>query len=268
MIIREKLTEEREQLVSELVYYCSKEDRIIAYFLGGSLAKKNADEFSDIDFRIVLNADELKSAVLDALAKTFRQTIAFIESQRSFYAVIHFSNFVKLDIFAYYPEEIVPSLWLKDIVILQDTKDLLETAKTASSTIQYTLTQSDMCDYLSKYTAYLHEFYRRQFRQESNYCEHCTLMMKHIIISLWKGQEGHLPNDLGDWSKYEGDRSTLNSRQKQFMKNLTPINSHDVERSLHLMNKELLDTARDIVEGNNFQIEIDKYDSLLNVSFR
>lgn len=54
-------------------------------------------------------------------------------------------------------------------------------------------------------------------RLESNYCEHCSLMMKHILISLWLINEGNIPNDAGDWSKYEGDRSFLEKGQQELI---------------------------------------------------
>ncbi len=50
-------------------------------------------------------------------------------------------------------------------------------------------------------------------RGEINYCMQCILMTRNILSALWCLEKGHLPNDIGDWSRYEGARSVLSQAQ-------------------------------------------------------
>ena len=58
-----------------------------------------------------------------------------------------------------------------------------------------------------KFYAYMHEFYRRSQREEWNYVENCANYLKNIIVAFWYMAEGEQANQLGGWSKYEGNHS-------------------------------------------------------------
>lgn len=260
-----KLVEERESLLNEIESIVFQKTDIKACFLGGSLARNNADEYSDIDFRIVIEEYRIKKDVLSELIKIFNRKIAFIETLTSFYAVIHFSNFIKLDIFVYYPQEIVSNIWFKDILILKDHNDLLTSVKEKSKKIDYQVKQIDFDNHLNKYSAYLHELYRRLKRKEDNYSEQCTLMMKHLLISLWLMEKGHVPNDLGDWSKYEGNRSKLNEMQKSFISQYTPISFGEIDQFINQMNYEFCQVGRSISNKYNLSFNEEKYDFIVSL---
>ncbi len=231
------------------------------------MAGKNADEFSDIDYRVVLKEEESKSEFLNHLLNEFHPKIAFIETLTSFCIVVHFSNFVKLDLFVYYPSDLVASVWFKNILILQDNKKILQFLKNESSKMDYFIKEQELETYLIKYTSYLHELYRRSKRKEYNYCEHCTLMMKHILVSLWLIEIGHIPNDLGDWSKYEGSRSSLNLRQQEFIGTFTPVNFTDITSFVYFMNREILNVGKNISQIMEFHLNTETYSSLFNLNF-
>ena len=266
MTINNNLKEKRDMLLTEVKEFCFR-NNVNTFFLGGSLATENADKFSDIDFRVVLKEEESKSQFLEHFLNEIHSKIAFIETLTSFCAVVHFSDFVKLDLFVYYPSDLVANVWLKDILILQDNQKILQFLKNESSKMDYLVKEEELENYLIKYTSYLHELYRRSKRKEYNYCEHCTLMMKHILVSLWLIENGDIPNDLGDWSKYEGSRSSLNLRQQKFIDTFTPINFKDISTFVYSMNREILNTGKNISRNMEFHLNIETYSSLFDLRF-
>lgn len=153
---------------------------------------------------------------------------------------MHFSEFVKLDLFVYYPSDLVANVWLKDILIVQDDFKILH---------------------------YLHELYRRFKRKEYHYCVHCALMMKHTLISLWLIEMGDIPNDLGDWSKYEGSRSSLTFKQKEFIDMYTPVNFENVNTFVECMNREIVKTGKTISRNMEFNLNTETYRSLFDLKF-
>ena len=76
------------------------------------------------------------------------------------YAVLYFDSFVKLDIFIYEKSELLPSVWLKSIKILQDEDDFLENLWRASQRLEYQVSQAEFDFYLGKFYAWFHEWYR------------------------------------------------------------------------------------------------------------
>ncbi|MER2173039.1 MAG: hypothetical protein ABS911_00060 [Carnobacterium sp.] len=80
-------------------------------FLGGSIAAKNENSFSNIDLRILLNDSYLKKEFIQLFVDELNE-IMFIETKSTSYAVIHFNNFIKLDIFVYNKSDLMPIVWL------------------------------------------------------------------------------------------------------------------------------------------------------------
>lgn len=258
---------EREQLLSKIINYFNQVDEGISQFLGGSLAKGNADEFSDIDFRIVIGNEHTKQDLLNEFLQKFESEIAFVETLTSFYGVFHFLNFVKVDLFIYYAKDLTPNIWLQDIKIIKDHHQFLLKLKEESREIKYTIASDDLMQYLNKYTSYLHELYRRKMRLETNYCEHCSLMMKHILVSLWLIEKNHLPNDLGDWSKYEGSRSLLETDQQNLISKYTPFNVIQSEEFVQVMNKEVLKVAQAMITELKLNMNLELHEKLFSFHF-
>lgn len=262
---RTTLLEERTSLLKRIEKMVSENPKIKAYFLGGSLAKDNADEFSDIDFRLVLEERTTKREVLAKIIGAFEQDIAFVETIATFYAVIHFSNFIKVDIFAYYPHEIIPNVWLKDILILKDDRKLLHSVKEKSNKLKYQVTQEAFDHSINKYASYLHELYRRLRREEYSYSKHCTLMMKHLLISFWLMEKEVTPNDLGDWSKYEGKRSKLSSTQKELISQYTRIPFTEIHSFTNQMTYEILQSAARVADKYRLHFDKEKYQTIFSM---
>lgn len=51
-------------------------------------------------------------------------------------------------------------------------------------------------------------------RKEYYYALSCIDKMRLLMVTGWYMTSGNQPNTLGDWAKYEGDRSNLEDSQK------------------------------------------------------
>lgn len=112
----------REKLLARLVAFFGADNSVCGLFLGGSLADGNADQYSDIDFRVVLRAGQDKENFLSVLTEW--PDLLFVETLAHNYAVLHFDSFVKLDVFIYEKAELVASPWLKGIKIFCRTREI------------------------------------------------------------------------------------------------------------------------------------------------
>ncbi|WP_083318271.1 nucleotidyltransferase domain-containing protein [Floricoccus tropicus] len=260
----ENLVKVRDRLLTDIEKYFDSCKDVEMIFIGGSIAKGNPDEFSDIDFRIVVSKQLEKSKILVEFLDYFQDKIAFVETLADNYAVVHFKSFIKLDIFVYYKSDLSPTPWTKDILILIDKDDFLKNLREESKIIETIFTSEELTFILNKYVAYMHELYRRTIRKEYNYAEYCTLMMKNSLVSLWLIEKGEIANSFGDWSKYEGNRSKLDSYQKRFLKKYTPVEFGEIGDFAKNINDEILKATKHIVEIDKLGIEYNKYEKLIN----
>lgn len=245
------LVENRKNLLLKLCSYFEQFPDVWGVFLGGSLAIGNADEFSDIDFRVVVKSGANKETILRAL--TALSDIIFVETFAQNYAVIHFDCFIKVDIFIYYKAEMTPSVWLKNIRVLKDD-GFLEKLKTDSQQCHCEPSQEEFNSFLMKFYAYIHELYRRNKRNEENYVEQCENFLKNILCAFWYMEEGEQPNTISDWSKYEGVRSKLTQTQQAWLKRYTPV----CDTKDFLENLSLTALSALIKISQRYQLEFDK----------
>lgn len=245
----EELIAYRQEKLAEIRAIAEQLEGIRGIFLGGSLADQTADIYSDIDLRIVVD-DAINPT--DVLVRCLNELTdcLFIEEQYAHFAVVHFRQFVKLDLFIYRKNRIQPSLWLKDIAILHDEQEFLQAIKEASQALEFTVRQDQLEAYLSKYYAYLHEWVRRTKRGEKTYALHCLLGMRHILASLSYLNQSIVPNSLGDWSKYEGDKSQLDA-EVALLCSKYPVDNQEIEALTEAVRQEALLLAK------NYQLEVD-----------
>ena len=212
----------RDALLQKVSRLAENSPAVQGIFLGGSLAAGNPDAYSDIDFRVVIDPAMDKELLLGDLLRQL-EPILFIETKTNFYAVIHFDTFIKLDLFLYYPAELLPSPWLANIAIQSDHTQHLHEVKAQSAALRHQVTQAEFDFFLTKYYANLHEYYRRWKRDERNYTATCQLMILHCLVSFWYLEKGLVPNSLGDWSKYEGARTQLTADQLTQLSSLAQL---------------------------------------------
>lgn len=253
-----ELKSERTRIKEAIVTKLQMDRDIIGIYLGGSLAKGTEDEFSDIDLRIVVEEGVSKQDKLSELLDD-RNDVLFIESWFPSFAVIHFDCFVKVDLFAYYQNQLDADVWLKDIKILKDTDKFLEKLKSDSEKIEYVLSQKAFENILHKYLAHLHELYRRYERKEYHYVQQSFLSMQHCLVSLFHINVGIPANNLGDWSKYEGGRSVLTQDKQEFILKLSQTVYDQIPSTLDSLNNEIEQTAKETAEKYHLEFKQDQF---------
>lgn len=142
----------------------------------------------------------------------------FFENQLSNQLIIaHYDCFIKVDVFCYTIEHLIPSMWTRELLIIKDAPDqVLNQLVVKSAKKKHQLSMDELVKWQTKFLAYYHEVYRRAQRNESYYTLDCVDKMRQLVVMGWCYQDGHLPNSFGDWSKYQGVRSKLtNSQQEQ-----------------------------------------------------
>lgn len=164
---KEELIRSRHELLKVLIQKVQIFSGIDGIFLRGSIAAQNEDPFSDIDLRILLKESYSKDKFIQLFIDELSD-ISFIETETRSYAVIHFNNFIKLDIFVYNKIDLTPSIWMQNILIIFDNKGYLNTMKSKSEKLVYHIIQNEFDELLSKYFAFFHELYRRKERKEYN----------------------------------------------------------------------------------------------------
>ncbi|WP_017186401.1 aminoglycoside 6-adenylyltransferase [Alkalibacillus haloalkaliphilus] len=197
-----------------------KDDRVLGLFYGGSIGSESTDLYSDIDLRVVVSLEDFEDYVSNKKVRSQNWgNVLFYEDPGPNvpYTIAHFDCFVKVDVFYFTPEQIRPSIWLKDIHIVKDLRGGLTEVLNESLNLVYKPTKEDVESWRNKFLAHFHESYRRVMRGEYYYALNCVDSMRHMIVSGWYMKQGMQPNTLGDWAKYEGERSELDSWQQSLL---------------------------------------------------
>lgn len=212
-----KLPSKRGKLLDTIQNDLLNDDNILSFFFGGSISNETTDLFSDIDLRVVVKPNKINEYISnkECRAKNWGNVLYFEDwSPSSFYIVAHYDNFIKVDVFYYTPENIQPSVWLKNIKILKDTNEIMSNVLKKSMTLTYKPSLNEFEIWRTKFFAYLHEAYRRALRKEYYYALDCIDKLRLSIVTAWYMDSGIQPNSFGDWAKYEGERSRLEVWQK------------------------------------------------------
>ncbi|MGY3766592.1 hypothetical protein ACWOAH_08625 [Vagococcus vulneris] len=249
MIVDSNLPVERDRLKNRLIRLVKEDNDIVGCFFGGSIGTKRADNYSNIDARIVLrDGINTKKKQLDII-HTIGE-ILFIESFREDFSIIHYVTFIKLDLYVYTESTLQPSLWIKEIDIVKDN-GLIQRVMEYSQSIQYRASQEDFDLLLNRYYANYFELYRCWKRGEINHLEFISLAMKQSLVSLWYMAKGICPNQLYDWSKYEGQRSQLSHLEKAFLASYTPLDIKELSGFTKEISILMLEVAEKVAVYNN-----------------
>jgi len=202
----------REHLLNSIIRNLQSKSDVIGIFLGGSIAKNNTDLFSDIDLRVVVAEEKFQEYIRNKkeLAKEFGDVLFFEDMYlQAPYTIAHYSSFIKVDLFIYTFSRLQPSTWLQGIRIIKDTDVGLRSILEQSEAIQYTVSSDDVEKWRGKVFAYIHEIYRRVFREEFYYALGQMNNLRAYIVTGWNMEVDRLSNEAWDWSKIEGARSSL-----------------------------------------------------------
>ncbi|MGM0854785.1 MAG: nucleotidyltransferase domain-containing protein [Bacillota bacterium] len=210
---------ERQKLRDSIKQDLLKDENVVAYFYGGSMAKGNHDRYSDLDLRIVV-----KDSIFGEYRKRKKEragnwgNVLFYEDfPWAVHTVAHYSCFVKVDAFYYKRRDLKPSLYMKEADIIFDPHRIVQETVNASQALNYHVTLEEFKLWRSKFFAHTHEVYRRTNRGELYYALHSLDMMRWSVAAGWDMENGRVPNAPGDWSRYEGERSPFTEEQKELL---------------------------------------------------
>lgn len=213
----------REVLLENALKDLIADSNVLAIYLGGSLARQNADNYSDIDLHTIVRTEKRSEFIGNKCLRAEKWgEVLFHEnaSPLSPVVVTHYDCFIKVDSWYHAPEEVQPSIWLKGIRVIHDPNSLINNALTASSYISYKLLAKDVEHWKGKILAFVHETYRAVMRKELYYAEANLDRIRWLIVSGWYMEmDQHFDASYGSWSKVEGERSLLNKEQRLMLEN-------------------------------------------------
>lgn len=134
-------------------------------------------------------------------------------------------------------------IWLSNIKIIKDKNDFLLNIKNKAANKKVEVTSNRVEFAMNKYFSFLIESIKREKRGEFYYQNYSLNKMANILCYLWYLKLGYEPNNIGDWSKYQGERTKLCDRD---IKELNTIINQKPSEQIDIMNKEFLKVVKDI----------------------
>lgn len=239
-----ELPKQRQILLQSVLDDLGNDSNVLGIYLGGSLARGNADNYSDIDLRVVVNPDELNNYISQKKVRPEKWgNVLFYEdiSVTAPFTIAHFDCFIKVDVFYYKPTDLKPSLWLKDNYILKDTNGMIQKILDDSNKLTYHPTVQEVELWRVKSLAYVQEVYRRVMRGELYYALNQINSLRWFIVNGWDMEAGRLSNSGWDWSKIEGERSNLDKYQLSLLEGWScSRDRHSIIKTLASMMPEFL----------------------------
>ena len=207
----------RNILLENALKDLTADSNVLAIYLGGSLAKKNFDNYSDIDLHTIVKPEKRAEFIKNKRdrAESWGEVL-FHEDANPFSPVVvtHYDCFVKVDSWYHAPEEVESSIWLKGLQVLYDPNCMINEAIKDSANIVYRLSANEVEFWKGKTLAFAHETYRAVMREEMYHAKFNIDRLRWLIASGWYMEmEEHFDASYGSWSKVEGARSKLSKRQ-------------------------------------------------------
>ncbi|MDJ0632391.1 MAG: nucleotidyltransferase domain-containing protein [Xenococcaceae cyanobacterium MO_188.B29] len=203
----EELNLARQHLLDRIVEYFLTKKSVEALYIQGSVAANSADEFSDIDFRVVIQP-ELYEQIVSERFSAPRQWGEWLYNEwagNPWVCVSHYQPFNKVDVLYFQPKELKPSPWyLLPTQLIYDPQDLVKEVIQASYGLEYTLDIREVDRLISKGLAYAEEVYRRVMRGELFYAQSQLDSFRGILIQFDDYDRKSLPSSgLGSPSHFE-----------------------------------------------------------------
>lgn len=132
------LPKHRDKLLENALNDLTNDPNVLAIYLGGSLAKGNYDNYSDIDLHIIVVADKKTDFIREKRErpKKWGKVLYYEGSEFTPVVVTHYECFVKVDSFYKEPNELEPSVWLHGLKALYDPHGLVKSVLEQSSKIE------------------------------------------------------------------------------------------------------------------------------------
>lgn len=211
------LPKHRENLLSNAIKDLTTDSDVLAIYLGGSLAKMNFDNYSDIDLHTIVKSGKRAEFIEKKRDRAEKWGIVLFHEDANPngpVVVTHYDCFVKVDSWYHALEEITPSIWLKGLKVIYDPNNLISAIINESSSFNCKLRANEVEFWKEKILAFTHETYRAVMRKELHYAQSNLDRIRWLIVSGWyMTMNEHFDASYGSWSKVEGERSILNESQ-------------------------------------------------------
>lgn len=182
---KEYLINARGKLFNNIVQYFLVKEGIEALFVVGSIAAGTADEFSDIDLRVVVSSQLHQQFVAKRLSAPL-QWGEFLYNEwleNAIHCVSHFQPFNKVDVFYLTQQHLQPSPWYSlPIQVVYDPKGLVAAVIEASKNLTFIPSLTEIDRTISKGLACAQEVYRQVQRGELFYAHSLLDQTRFYII--------------------------------------------------------------------------------------
>ena len=162
MINKKEIISERNKILEKMIAYFKEKEEVTAIFLSGSLAEGTADEYSDIDFRVIIDEKHIDEYIKNRLSiPESWGDLLYNEYSTGWknMCVSHFKPFVKVDVFYSTELDVYPSLWLnKGIDIILDKKNFLQKICDKSKSLTFEISNEEINILINKGLALVHGF--------------------------------------------------------------------------------------------------------------
>ena len=210
----EELNAARELLYDRVVNYFSQRKGVEALYLQGSVAEGSADEWSDLDFRVVVKPRFYQQYLSERFIapRHWGEWLYNEWAGKSWVCVSHFKPFNKVDVLYFQPEQLKPSPWFAlPTQIIYDPKGLVrQTVRDSQNLEPITIDTEEISRLISKGLAYAEEVYRRVMRGEFFYAQYLLDSLRLVIVQLDDYlYQNALPSGFGSPSHFEKRGSQL-----------------------------------------------------------
>lgn len=252
-----ELIETREEILKKMIDYFMNAEGILGIFLSGSLAQGNWDEFSDIDFRVIVEDKYIDYYINNRLTIPNNWgDLIYNEYSLSWknMCVSHFKPFIKVDVFYYKSDDISPSLWHnKGIKIIYDkTGKIAEIVEESKKlTVEYNKQEINMS--IDKTFALIHEVYRRAKRNEVIYANDLLNGLRMKVIEF----DDIINNRLQEGSSHyenRGNNNIILTLHNSYSTN----NQKNILETLYSLSNLLEKQIKNLVTKFEIERDIDK----------
>lgn len=181
------LNRARQQLFDNIVEYFLGKEGVEALYIQGSVASASADEYSDIDFRVVVHPHLYQHFLAERFTAP-QQWGDWLYNEwagNDWVCVSHYKPFNKIDVLYFDVHKLQPSPWfLLPTQVIYDPQNLIEGVIQASQGLSFIPDQKEIDRLISKGLAYSEEIYRRIMRDELFYGQSQLDSLRAILIQF------------------------------------------------------------------------------------
>lgn len=260
----------RQELLDRVLADLSKDQSVLAIYLGGSLGRGDFDNYSDIDLHVIVTSESKNDFIKNKRSRSSKWgTVLFHEqaSPTTPVVVTHYDCFIKVDSWYKTIDEVIPSIWLKGLKPLYDPSNLLKQLIVEISNQHFTVEKDDISFWKNKILAFLHETYRAFMRDEMYYALSNLDRVRWLIADGWYMEmDKHLDSSYGVWSKVEGNRSQLNDWQQSLLTSWScGREPSGIARTMESMYPEILRLNKSLCQKIGIDDEEETFKRIINM---